>query len=113
MSADMQAEAEEEALIRCGTTKGDIVMHLYRKWSPHGYDRAVSLYEHGYYDQSHFFRMVPNFLVQFGISYSDDADLKKTARSTIPDDPQMDPPIPFNVGTISYAGTFYLSKREI
>jgi hypothetical protein len=105
MSAALEELEAEEALIRCGTTKGDIVMHLYRKWSPHGYDRAVALYEHGFYDHSHFFRTVPNFLVQFGISYTDDVELQKKARSTIPDDPQLDPPIPFDVGTISYAGT--------
>mgnify|MGYP003867326891 CR=1 FL=1 len=56
------------ATITCGTTKGDFEMTLYRYWSPHGYDRAVTLFHAGYYDNSHFFRVVPNFLVQFGIS---------------------------------------------
>ena len=31
-------------------------------------DRAVELFDRGYYDKSHFFRVIPNFLVQFGIS---------------------------------------------
>lgn len=107
MSIEQQVEDAmklEEATITCGTTKGDIVMHLYRSWSPEGYDRAVELYEKGFYDGSHFFRVVPNFLVQFGISYTSNHELKQLARSTIPDDPQLDPRIPFKKGTISYAG---------
>ena len=31
--------------------------------------------------------VLPGFLVQFGISYSVDRELKKFARQTIPDDP--------------------------
>jgi cyclophilin family peptidyl-prolyl cis-trans isomerase len=37
----------------------------------------------GYYDHSHIFRVIPNFLVQFGISYN--AEIKH--QKTIPDDP--------------------------
>jgi Cyclophilin type peptidyl-prolyl cis-trans isomerase/CLD len=102
MSAD-----EIKAVISCGTTKGPIVMEMVREWSPHGYDRAVELFESGFYDESHFFRVVPHFLVQFGISYSQDATLKQLGRSTIPDDPQLDPPIKFEPGIISYAGEYY------
>lgn len=95
----------EVARVSCGTTAGDIVLELKRQWSPHGYDRAVELFERGYYDHSHFFRTVPGFLVQFGISYSNDRELIQLGKSTIPDDPQLQPPIKFEEGTISYAGT--------
>jgi len=44
-------------------------------------------------------------LVQFGISYTQDSDLKAFADSTIMDDPQLDPPIPFDEGVISFAGS--------
>lgn len=96
---------DEEALVRCGTSKGPIVIRFYRHWSPHGYDRAVALFEKGFYDHSHFFRVVPDFLVQFGISYTDNAELKRFANSLIPDDPQLEPPIRFEAGTVSYAGS--------
>jgi peptidyl-prolyl cis-trans isomerase A (cyclophilin A) len=95
---------DEIAVVTCGTTKGTMVWELYRYWSPAGYDRAVHLLENHFYDQSHFFRTVPHFLVQFGISYSPDASLQQLAQQHIPDDPQHDPPIPFTLGTISYAG---------
>lgn len=95
---------EEEAIIRCGTTKGDIVFHFYRPWSPNGYDRAVMLFEEHFYDHSHFFRVVPGFLVQFGISYTQEKDLLDVAHHSIPDDPPLDPPKPFERGFVSYAG---------
>lgn len=55
----------------------------------------------GFYDHSHFYRVVPNFLVQFGITYN--PDLKN--QPTILDDPKKDPAIPFELGTISFAGS--------
>jgi cyclophilin family peptidyl-prolyl cis-trans isomerase len=98
------AHVEETATVVCGTTKGDLELELHRAWSPHGYDRAVDLFERGYYDHTHFFRAVPNFLVQFGITYSADPNLIQLGRSTIPDDPQLPHKIPFEPGTISFAG---------
>mgnify|MGYP005853102513 CR=1 FL=1 len=94
----------ETALIKCGTTKGNFVARLHRDWSPNGYDRAKALFHRGYYDGSHFFRVVPKFLVQFGISYTKDRALTQFANTPIPDDPQLDPPKVFHRGTMSYAG---------
>mgnify|MGYP000041213356 CR=1 FL=1 len=96
---------DETATVVCDTTKGEIEMLMTRKWSPHGYDKAVELFERGFYDNSHFFRAVPDFLVQFGISYTEDKELKKFGRQTVPDDPQLNPRIPFEPGTISFAGS--------
>ena len=167
------SESSEEATVTCSTSKGEFKMKFFRNWSPLGYDRAVELFERGFYDHSHFFRgrceypmtfrrwllecrmerrntscrdlhvstlrhvvekqmimfyssspcivqksctsllwtflliihpsvlasditctlnllvliVLPGFLVQFGISYSVDRELKKFARQTIPDDP--------------------------
>jgi cyclophilin family peptidyl-prolyl cis-trans isomerase len=97
--------ADEISVIKCGTTTGPIVMEMHREWSPNGYDKAVALFEKGYYDHTHFFRVVPKFLVQFGITYSESQELKQFGRQTILDDPQLDPIIPFEPGTISFAGS--------
>lgn len=99
---------DEIALVNCGTTKGNLELRLVREWSPHGYDRAVALFERGFYDRSHFFRVVPNFLVQFGISYSKDEDLQHLAHRTIPDDPPLrgDKAVAFEPGIVSFAGTY-------
>jgi cyclophilin family peptidyl-prolyl cis-trans isomerase len=56
----------------------------------------------GFYDHTHFFRVLQGYLVQFGITYNH--DLTKNLHA-IPDDPQKDPKIPFDVGIISFAGS--------
>lgn len=96
---------EQHAMVQCTTTAGQIIMHMHRDWSPNGYDRAVSLFERGYYDNSHFFRVVPHFLVQFGISYTKDIELTKFADSTILDDPKRNDLMPFREGMMSFAGS--------
>lgn len=102
---DYYDEGKETSIISCSTSAGDFKMKLHKDWSPIGYERAVELFDRGFYDNSHFFRAVKNFLVQFGISYTQDKDLRKLARQTIKDDPQLDPPIKFEEGVISYAGS--------
>jgi peptidyl-prolyl cis-trans isomerase A (cyclophilin A) len=50
------------------TTKGDFTVEVHRDWSPNGADRFYNLVKNGFYDGAEFFRVVPNFMVQFGIS---------------------------------------------
>ena len=95
---------KEQAIVSCGTSAGPIVMQFTRQWSPIGYDRVVELFQRHFYDHSHFFRVAPHYLVQFGISYSDDQELQSFARLSVQDDPQLDPPIAFDTGMISFAG---------
>jgi len=99
------SESSEEATVTCSTSKGEFKMKFYRKWSPNGYDRCVELFEKKFYDQSHFFRVLPGFLVQFGISYTNDKELMKFARETIPDDPHLPELRQFRPGLISFAGS--------
>lgn len=96
---------DEVSVVNCTTTKGDIGIEFYKAWSPSGYERCTELFDLGYYDNSHFFRMVPGFLVQFGISYNQ--SLHHYNNQPIIDDPVIEPTIPFIPGTLSYAGTFY------
>ena len=93
----------EKAEVRCSTSKGPIVLTLHEDWSPNGYRKAAELFERGYYDRSHFFRVVPGWLVQFGIGYTADMDLKEFADSTIEDDPKRTDLMPFREGYISFA----------
>lgn len=106
-----QGETGETAIISCGTTKGNFVAKFYHDWSPHGYDRATALFQKGFFDQSHFFRVVPKFLVQFGISYTESKSLKQFAHTPIQDDPQQNPKIPFKRGTMSFAGRWLVLTR--
>ena len=46
-------------------------MTFHRSWSPLGYGRVLALFQDGYYDRTYLYRVVPNFLVQFGVSSDD------------------------------------------
>jgi peptidyl-prolyl cis-trans isomerase A (cyclophilin A) len=50
------------------TSAGPFVVRITRAWAPKGADRFYNLVKHGYYNDGRFFRVVPNFMVQFGIN---------------------------------------------
>lgn len=49
------------------TTAGDFTIEVTRDWAPNGADRFYSLVKNGYYDGTRFFRVVENFVAQWGI----------------------------------------------
>jgi peptidyl-prolyl cis-trans isomerase A (cyclophilin A) len=51
---------------RFETTKGDFEVKVIRKRSPLAADRFYQLLSHRYYDNAIFYRVVPEFVVQFG-----------------------------------------------
>ncbi len=50
------------------TTEGDFVVEVNREWSPNGVDRFHTLVTNGFFDGCTFFRVVPGFVVQFGLT---------------------------------------------
>jgi peptidyl-prolyl cis-trans isomerase A (cyclophilin A) len=52
------------------TSKGAFVVTVHRDWAPIGADRFYNLVKNGYFDDVRFFRVISNFMVQFGISGS-------------------------------------------
>ncbi len=50
------------------TSVGVFVVEVTRAWAPRGADRFYNLVKYGYFDGNRFFRVVPNFMVQFGIN---------------------------------------------
>ena len=75
-----------------------IVLYVNRSWSPLGVDRFYSLIQDNYYNCAAFFRVVPNFVVQFGIAGEPSETLKWD--TNILDDPVL---ISNLKGTVSYA----------
>jgi peptidyl-prolyl cis-trans isomerase A (cyclophilin A) len=49
------------------TSAGTFVITVQRDWAPHGADRFYNLVKNGFFNETRFFRAIPNFMVQFGI----------------------------------------------
>lgn len=79
------APAPDSFLVRFETTDGAVVMKARRHWAPQGVDRLYYLVRNGFYDGARFFRVVPNFVVQFGLP-ADPAVAAVWHGRTIPDD---------------------------
>lgn len=71
---------------RFDTSVGVFVIQVHRDWAPKGADRFYNLVKNGYYDDSRFFRVLPNFMVQFGIN-GDPSIQKAWIDANITDDP--------------------------
>jgi peptidyl-prolyl cis-trans isomerase A (cyclophilin A) len=72
--------------VKFETSKGDFVVQVNKEWAPIGAERFFQLVQSGFYDKARFFRVVPTYMVQFGIN----ADPKVSMlwqSLVIPDDP--------------------------
>ena len=49
------------------TSQGTFVVTVHKDWAPKGADRFYNLVKSGYFDEIRFFRVIPNFMAQFGI----------------------------------------------
>jgi peptidyl-prolyl cis-trans isomerase A (cyclophilin A) len=66
--AQLNETAPEKFQAKFDTSKGEIIIEVTRAWAPNGADRFYNLVKNGYYDNCRFFRVVENFMVQFGIN---------------------------------------------
>lgn len=62
------AKAPAAYRVRFATTRGTFVIAVTRAWAPLGADRFYNLVQAGFFDGARFFRVVPRFVVQFGLS---------------------------------------------
>ena len=53
---------------RFETTAGAFTVEVQREWAPIGADRFYNLVQSGYFNGARFFRVVPGFVVQFGLN---------------------------------------------
>ena len=91
--------APDSFRVAFATSKGDVTVAVYKAWSPHGAERFYQLVSQGFFDEQRFFRVIPQYIAQFGAS----ADPKQNDRwddAKIPDDPRTQSNLR---GTLSFA----------
>jgi peptidyl-prolyl cis-trans isomerase A (cyclophilin A) len=64
----LKDKAPEQYKVKFVTTRGEFTIDVTRAWAPLGADRFYNLVKHHFYDNASLFRVVPNFVAQFGIS---------------------------------------------
>lgn len=95
----LTAQAPETYKATFETTAGDFTITVHRDWAPLGADRFYNLVKSGFFDGERIFRVVPNFVVQWGISpYPEVSSTWQNA--AIPDDPVKEHN---DRGTVSFA----------
>jgi peptidyl-prolyl cis-trans isomerase A (cyclophilin A) len=97
--ATLKAQAPAEYDVKFVTTAGDFVIHVKRDSAPLGADRFWNLVKHGYFNNAAFFRVVPGFVVQFGLS-ANPAVNKAWDKANIKDDPVKESN---HAGTLTFA----------
>jgi len=79
-------QAPDNYQVKFETSAGDFLIEVTRELAPRGADRFYNLVKHGFYDDVRFFRVVPNFVVQFGLN-GDPEVSKVWSQANIDDDP--------------------------
>ncbi len=80
-------------------TNGDFIVECNRNWAPLGADRFYELVQEGFFDDCGFFRVIPDFVVQFGLA-ADPAVTAKWKNKRLKDDPVTQSNLP---GFITFA----------
>ena len=84
--ATANEKAPDKYQAKFDTSKGSFVIEVTRAWAPNGADRFYNLVKNGYYDGCRFFRVVADFMVQWG--YNGDTKINALwTQARIPDDP--------------------------
>ncbi|WP_339662082.1 peptidylprolyl isomerase [uncultured Polaribacter sp.] len=83
----LKEEAPNTFKARFETTQGNFDIVARRLWSPKGVDRLFQMIKNNYYTDVAIFRVVPNFVAQFGIH--NDSLINKSWEKGIPDEPVL------------------------
>lgn len=85
--------------VRFETTKGDFIVEGRKAWAPLGAERFYQLCREGYFNNTAFFRVVPGFVVQFGLA-ADPAVTAQWSTQEMKDDPVKESN---KAGTVTFA----------
>lgn len=112
-SADVPAgDVPETFQVKLETTQGDVLIEVHRDWSPHGAARFYELVKIGFYDDCRFFRVIPGFMVQWGI-HGDPKVMDKWRDNNIPDDRPTGENLQSNLpGMVTFAKAGFPNSRS-
>lgn len=85
-SEAVKEQAPDQFAARFETSAGDFTIEVERDLASQGADRFYNLVKNGYYDGQRFFRVVPGFVVQWGM-HGDPEITAQWQNARIPDDP--------------------------
>src|SRR3954471_12246531 len=85
--------------VRFETNEGPFVIEARKDWAPRGTDRFFELVKANFYDDARFFRVLPRFVIQFGIN-GDPKVSELWNQLQIVDDPSKQPN---EKGTVTFA----------
>ena len=79
-------KAPDKYQVKFKTSQGEVLIDVTREWAPLGADRFHEAVSKGFYDKCRFFRVLPGFVVQFGIN-GDPEVQQHWGQAKIKDDP--------------------------
>ena len=83
------------------TSRGRFVVAVNKAWAPLGADRFYALVKSGFYDENRFFRVMPGFIVQFGLNPKPSVN-EQWGEKRLPDEPVK---VSNERGTLTFANT--------
>ncbi len=96
---DIEKAAPDSFLVAFNTSKGEFQAMVHRAWGPLAADRFYNLIRLEYFDGNSIFRVVPNYVAQFGI-HNEEKVNRAWRRFAIDDEPVKHSNLK---GTISFA----------
>jgi peptidyl-prolyl cis-trans isomerase A (cyclophilin A) len=84
--AALTEQAPAEYKVNFDTSGGTFVVQVHREWAPLAADRFYNLVKNGFYDDVRFFRVIPNFMVQFGM-HGNPAITRAWSSTSLKDEP--------------------------
>mmetsp|Transcript_159990 Transcript_159990/g.298535 ORF Transcript_159990/g.298535 Transcript_159990/m.298535 type:complete len:286 (-) Transcript_159990:17-874(-) len=87
--------------VRFRTTAGDFTVNLDSGLSPAGVARFLDLAKSDFFKEQLFYRVIPGFLIQFGVAADPALQKLWETKPSLPDEPNRDQ---FRAGSISFAG---------
>lgn len=95
---DVVPELTQKSTLLMQTGTGEIVIEIYPEAAPNAAARFLELVEAGFYDDTPVFRVVPDFVAQFGINWRDNYPLWQD--NNFNDDPSL---FALERGTLAFA----------